>query len=140
MRAAAMGAILCAMAGTRLLMVKNDAVVARVVTVLLERWGYEVETVRGVAAALAAVGRKLPAVIVTDVGLLGLDDDGLHVARALKADPATREVPIIAIQAGDDTVEQGALAAGCDAFVGRPLDTHRLLKLLRFLAPASSGK
>jgi CheY-like chemotaxis protein len=122
------------MALVPILLVENDAVVARVLTVLLERWQYAVAVARDAGEALSEVQKKMPAAIVTDVSLPGLD--GLQLVRALKADAATRPVPIIAIHCGVPEQEQSAFAAGCAGSVGKPLDTHRLFALLRVLAPA----
>jgi CheY-like chemotaxis protein len=122
------------MARARILFVENDAVAARVVAVLLETWGYAVETARDACEARAALSRGLPAAVVTDVEPPALD--GLQLTRFLKSDPATRAVPIIGIHAVDKAAEQAALAAGCIGCVGKPLNTNRLLALLRVLAPA----
>jgi len=123
------------MARARILLVQNDPVAARVVAVLFETWGYEVETARNASEARAALSKGLPAAIVTDVEPPALD--GLQLTRFLKSDPATRAVPIIGIHAVDRAAEKAALEAGCIGCVGKPLDAHRLLALLRVLVPAS---
>jgi CheY-like chemotaxis protein len=122
------------MARARILFVENAAVAARDVSVLLETWGYEVETARNASEARRALSKGLPAAIVTDVEPPALD--GLQLTRFLKSNPATRAVPIIGIHAVDHAAEQAALAAGCIGCVGKPLAPHRLLALLRVLAPA----
>jgi CheY-like chemotaxis protein len=109
--------------------------IARVLSVLLKNWGYVVETAMDAGEARVAVSRGLPKAIITDVEPPELD--GLQLTRVFKSDPATRGVPIIGIHAADGAAEQAALAAGCIGCVGKPLDTHRLLALLRVLAPAS---
>lgn len=77
-------------------------------------------------AGREAARRMTPDVILMDIGLP--DIDGLEVARRLKADAHTCGIPIIAVTAyamsGDG---EKALAAGCDAFVTRPVDFARLL-------------
>jgi two-component system cell cycle response regulator DivK len=121
------------MAGARILVVESDGVLARVLTVLLQHWRFDVELARDSGEALSALGKALPAAIVTDVALSGLD--GLQLTRALKLDPVTRAVPVIAIHAENAAQEQEAIAAGCAGCIGKPLDTHRLLALLRIVAP-----
>ncbi len=58
-----------------------------------------------------------------DISLPGLD--GLAATRALKADPATRHLTIVALTAhameGD---EAAALRAGCDGYLSKPIDTR----------------
>jgi len=57
--------------------------------------------------------------------------DGLTLARKLRADPATRDLVIVAVTAqamrGD---REAALAAGCDGFITKPIDTRALPKTI----------
>lgn len=87
---------------------------------MLERAGYEVEAVRSGEAALAAIAEHRPQLVLMDVQLPGRD--GLELTRDLKAEPATAEIPIVALTAhamrGDD---EQALAAG---YISKPIDTR----------------
>jgi CheY-like chemotaxis protein len=60
-----------------------------------------------------------------DLQLPGID--GLELTRRLKADPATHDIIIVAVTAyamkGD---HEKALAAGCDEYVTKPIDTRKL--------------
>jgi CheY-like chemotaxis protein len=117
----------------RILIAESDVVLARFLAVFFSHWGYETETVADGVDALVSVGRSPPAAVVTDLDLPDLD--GLQFAAALKANLATRAIPIIAINAGDESELRAALAAGCAACLGKPLDTSQLLALLRAVAP-----
>jgi CheY-like chemotaxis protein len=69
-----------------------------------------------------------------DIQLPGVD--GLTLTRQLKSDPQTKDISIIAATAyamkGD---EERALAAGCDGYVTKPIDTRQLpVDIARFLA------
>jgi two-component system, cell cycle response regulator DivK len=97
-----------------------------------------VETLVGARAVVAADGlavlewveRERPRMILLDLMLPRLD--GLQVARQLKADPATRGIPIVAVSAmarPDD--REAALAAGCDEFVRKPFELDDLEALIR---------
>ena len=97
-----------------------------------------VETLVGVRAAvagdglavLASVERERPRMILLDLMLPGLD--GFQVTRQLKADPATRGIPIVAVSAmarPDD--REAALAAGCDDFVRKPFELDDLEAVIR---------
>ena len=62
------------------------------------------------------------------------DMDGLAVCRALRADPVTRDIPVILFSATADRAHRlGALAAGADDFMTKPLDEAYLLGRIRSL-------
>jgi two-component system cell cycle response regulator DivK len=69
-----------------------------------------------------------------DIQLPGLD--GYEATRRIKADPALRSIPIIAVTSyalsGDD---RKALAAGCDAYVTKPFSPRALLAKIRAFLP-----
>jgi CheY-like chemotaxis protein len=79
--------------------------------------------VRSGEAALAAIAEHRPQLVLMDVQLPGRD--GLELTRDLKAQPATAEIPIVALTAhamrGDD---EEALAAGCAGYISKPIDTR----------------
>jgi CheY-like chemotaxis protein len=58
--------------------------------------------------------------------------DGLEATRRIKADPQTRDIPVVALTSsamkGD---KEAILAAGCDAYMSKPIDIHRLLDLIK---------
>jgi len=77
-----------------------------------------------------------PRLILMDIQLP--DMDGLELTRRLKADPATAAIPIVAVTAyamkGD---EEKMLAAGCAAYVSKPIDTRTLGGLVSRLLGAA---
>ncbi|MGH6913061.1 MAG: response regulator [Geminicoccales bacterium] len=81
---------------------------------------------------LALIAAERPDLVLMDLNLP--DIDGWEVTRRLKADPATADIPIIALTAhamsGD---REKALAAGCDEFDTKPVDFDRLLRKMRVL-------
>jgi CheY-like chemotaxis protein len=92
----------------------------------LQRRGYEMLTAVDGERGLVLARSGAPALVLMDMSLPGID--GWEATRQLKADPATRDVPIIALtahaMAGD---REQALAAGCDDFDTKPIDLDRLL-------------
>ena len=88
--------------------------------------GYQVHTAADAEHALRLLETLSPAVILMDLQLPGMD--GLTLTRQLKADPARRHIAIVAVTAyamkGD---EAKALAAGCDAYISKPIDRALLL-------------
>ena len=107
------------------LVVDDNATNLKLVAYLVRANGYEVHTAGHADAALAAVAEHRPQLILMDLQLPGVD--GLELTRRLKADPATRDIVIIAVTAyamkGD---QDRARAAGCDDYVTKPIDTRAL--------------
>ena len=98
--------------------------------------GYQVLTASDSAAGLALAREKRPDVIVLDLGLPVMD--GWQVARHLRADPATRDLCVIALT-GHATGEarQRALDAGVDSYLVKPCNPDDLLAEIDRLRPAS---
>lgn len=70
-------------------------------------------------AALALARAERPDLMILDLMLPGLG--GIEVLRELRADAATKAMPVLAVSAWS-YVEREALEAGADAFVGKPFD------------------
>ena len=96
---------------------------------LLELSGYRVsEAVNGVEAVKAAE-RETPNVILMDLSLPIVD--GLTATRRIRQLPDLGEVPIIAVSAHDTAdFHAEALAAGCDAYITKPIDYTELEDLI----------
>ena len=90
-------------------------------TFLLEKQGYEVVSAVDGAQGVEWAERRTPGIILLDIQLPGMD--GYAVARALRRNPALRDVPIVAVtsyaMAGD---REKALAAGCTGYMEKPID------------------
>ena len=128
------------MAGEPILIVDDNPLNLKVVRVLLTVEGYDVRTALNADEALAVLRTFHPRLILMDLQLPGMD--GLALTRHLKADPATRDIRVVALTAnamkGDD---QKALAAGCDGYIPKPIDTHTLPdELSAYLAGAPGGR
>jgi CheY-like chemotaxis protein len=85
---------------------------------------------QGVAMATA----ERPDLILMDLTLP--DIDGEEATRRIKADPATRGIPVIALTANAMTGDrERAMAAGCDDFDTKPVEMARLLEKIAALKP-----
>jgi two-component system response regulator MprA len=118
------------MSGVAILLVDDDASIRRMLERTLAAEGYEVAAVADGGAALAAVERSMPDVLVLDVAMPGLD--GLAVTRRLRAKGLG--VPILLLTARDALEERVAgLDAGADDYVVKPFEEliARLRALLR---------
>ena len=111
---------------------------------MLQLWfdvlgGYEILSARDGAAGIAMAEAERPDLILMDLNLPQID--GWEAPRRLKADPATCDIPIIALSAhamaGD---REKALATGCDDFDTKPIEFDRLLaKVEQALATKDRG-
>ena len=109
----------------RVLIVDDNPTNLKLVAYLVRANGYDVDTAGDATAAQAAISAHKPSLILMDLQLPGVD--GLELTRRLKGDPTTSDIKIIAVTAyamkGD---EEKALAAGCDDYVTKPIDTRAL--------------
>jgi two-component system, cell cycle response regulator DivK len=111
----------------RILLVEDNETIRRAFAILLEESGYEVLQAGSGAEAIALSGRLLPDLVLMDLGLPDLH--GLEVTRALKADPATSGIAIVAITGRAlETDREACLAAGCSGYLAKPIDTRQLLE------------
>ena len=96
----------------------------------LTHLGFDVVVVEDAERGLALVHERRPHVIMMDVGLPGMD--GNAATRLLKDDPRTREIPVVVLTAhAQREDEERAVAAGCDAFLTKPLEPRALGAELR---------
>lgn len=104
----------------RVLIAEDDPNSRWVLSALVRRMGFDCRAVSNGREALELVPAFRPRVILMDLMMPELD--GLEATRRLKADPWTRGIPILALT-GDVTSrnEAAAQAAGCDAFVPKPI-------------------
>ncbi|MGH9443492.1 MAG: response regulator [Thermoanaerobaculia bacterium] len=113
------------MAGEIILIVDDNPANLKLARVLLSTEGYVVRTAADAEEALEQLRVSHPRLILMDIQLPGMD--GLELTRRLKADPSTSGIAILALTSyamkGD---EERALAAGCDGYVAKPIDTRGL--------------
>ena len=110
----------------RILVVEDNADNMLLTVMLLQSVGHEVLTAVDAEAGLTLARQERPDLILMDVQLPGMD--GLAATALLKADLATRAIPVIALTAlamkGD---EERILAAGCDGYIAKPMRMHEFL-------------
>jgi len=119
-------------APVRVVYVEDDEDNVYMLTRRLARRGFELVVAGDGASAIETVRRDRPALVLMDMNLPAMD--GWEAARRLKADPATRDIPVIGLSShamvGD---RESALAAGCDDYDTKPVDIDRLLGKMRGL-------
>jgi two-component system, cell cycle response regulator DivK len=113
------------MTSGEILIVDDNPVNLKLIRVLLLTEGYTVRTAADAEEALAMLKSFSPSLILMDVQLPGMD--GLELTRRLKANPATRDIIVVALTAyamkGD--AEKAAMA-GADGYLSKPVDTRTL--------------
>lgn len=115
---------------TSVLVVEDNKANMKLATLLLSHEGYEVLQADNAAEGLVLARERQPALILMDIQLPGMD--GLEATRIIKADPATRDIKVIALtafaMAGD---EARIRAAGCDGYMAKPIDYRQFLVEVR---------
>ncbi len=102
----------------------------------LKKRGYDVEIAVDGAEGLEKAKAVSPDLILMDMSLPVID--GWEATRRLKADDATKSVPVVALTAhAMSTDREKALAAGCDASETKPVELPRLLETMQKLLGAS---
>jgi CheY-like chemotaxis protein len=110
----------------KLLLVEDNPENRDMLSRRLIRKGYELWYAGDGAEAVTLTQQHLPDLVLMDLSLPIID--GWEATRRLKADPATKDIPVIALTAhamsGD---REKALAAGCNDYDTKPVDLVRLL-------------
>jgi len=127
------------MSGEPILIVDDNSTNMKLVRILLASEGYDVRTAADAEEALNVLKEFYPRLILMDVQLPGID--GLELTRRLKSDPATRDITILGLTAyamkGD---KERIIAAGCDGYVPKPIDTRTLPELVAGYLQPMEGK
>ena len=100
----------------------------------LTRAGFTVVVATNGAKGVAMATSEQPDLILMDLTLP--DIDGEEATRRLKADPATKHIPVLALTANAMSADRDrAIAAGCDDFDTKPVELPRLLEKINALKP-----
>jgi two-component system alkaline phosphatase synthesis response regulator PhoP len=118
------------MAKEKLLVVDDEEDILELIKFNLEREGYQVSCAATGEAALDLAKSEIPDLIVLDLMLPGID--GLEVARQLKKEPETREIPIVMLTAkGEEADIVTGLELGADDYITKPFSPRVLVARVR---------
>lgn len=123
------------MSSKLILHVEDNEYNRKIIRDLLSKNSYDIVEAHNGEAALDALARQRPDLVLMDVQLPKLS--GLEATRRIRADPLLAQIPVIAITSfalsGDDWM---AIEAGCNAYIAKPFRPRDLLEMIRrFIGP-----
>ena len=117
----------------KVLVIEDDPTHLKLMGAVLKISGHTVEEQTVAEGAMDVIAADKPDVILLDLRLPGMD--GLALVRKIKANAGTRQIPVVAMTAYPELYQREALlAAGCEAFIVKPIDTRELPKKLEKIA------
>jgi two-component system alkaline phosphatase synthesis response regulator PhoP len=116
----------------RILVVDDEIYIVHILDFSLGMEGYEVLTALDGEQALERVRNDKPDLIVLDIMMPKLD--GYEVCRTIKADPETRNIPVILLSAKGRNVDQKmGFDVGADDYITRPFSPRKLVERINSL-------
>ena len=128
------------MTGKRILLIEDEPNITEALRFILSREGFGVDVHADGASALAAVHARRPDMVILDVMLP--NRSGYEILRDLRADPATRALPVLVLTArGQKKEREQARQGGASGFMTKPFSNAEVLATVRaLLAPGGSGE
>ncbi len=115
------------MKSQQILVIEDQALNRKVVRIVLQSNGYEVIEASDAEEALDHLKTEIPALILMDIALPGQSGEAL--TRQIKANPAWKNIPVIALTAAAMTGDRERfLKAGCDDYLSKPIDIQILVE------------
>ena len=127
------------MSGYTVLIVEDNEKNMKLMRDLIRVHGHQTLEAGDGVAALDVAENQHPDLILMDIQLPLMD--GYEATRQLKAREGTRDIPVIAVTSFAMTgEEQKAHEAGCDAYLSKPIDIHKLLETVRRFLPEKESE
>jgi two-component system cell cycle response regulator DivK len=121
----------------KILIVEDHPDVRRVLSLSLRHLGYEILETNNGASGIALTLSEIPDLVLVDLSLP--DVSGLEIAKGIKQNPRTAEIPLIALSGHSEReIAPKALEAGMAAYLMKPIDTQKLVEVIEKLTQRSS--
>ncbi len=121
-----------------ILIVDDDPNIVLALRFLMEKAGYQVRVAADGEAAIAAVGKYRPDIVLLDVMLPRRN--GIDVCAAIRAAPATAGTRIIMLSAkGMERERNRGMQAGADEYITKPFSTRDVMERVRLLLEPIRG-
>lgn len=122
----------------KILIVEDNPKILRLFTKILGDIGYEINGVQDAYEALFYLSINTVDLILTDLILPGMS--GIELVTTLRSHPSTEKTVILAITGlSDSTNQEKAMAAGCTAFIVKPIRMRRLVETVKSYMPLQEG-
>ena len=118
----------------KILIVEDHPDIRRLLTLSLRRQGYEILETNTGSSAVTLVTTEKPDLVLLDLSLPDLS--GLEIARTIKQNPETTQIPLVALSGySEREIESKALEAGMAEYLLKPTETKRLVEVIEKLTP-----
>jgi len=118
------------MAGELILIVEDNANNRMLARDILQSRGYQTAEAETAEEGLRLAAATPPALILMDIQLPGMN--GIDALERLRAEPATRHIPVMAVTASAMTHDrQKIMAAGFDAYQSKPINVREFVEAVR---------
>ncbi|HVO28135.1 MAG TPA: response regulator [Candidatus Margulisiibacteriota bacterium] len=111
----------------KILIVEDDPDIMRVLQHTLKMAGFQVVLAYGGEDAIRKVALQKPDLVLTDLSMPKVS--GVEVIEAIKTDPDTQHIPVVAVTAHVwDGIAQAAGNVGCDGYVSKPFTAKQIVQ------------
>ncbi|MET0282794.1 MAG: response regulator [Steroidobacteraceae bacterium] len=123
----------------KILVIEDHSTQLKLAYLVLRAAGHVVSGASAAEQAFDSIKADRPQLILLDLGLP--DMDGLELVRRLRADPETCDLQIVAVTSFPERYPRAAaLAAGCNAYILKPIDTRGISGQLAAVLAASDAR
>ena len=112
----------------RILVAEDDKAIIEVVKIILESEGYEILMADQGTHIYKTLEEHKPDMVLLDIWLFG--EDGSEIAKKIKANTKTKDIPLIIMSANNET-EKITKTAGADGFLLKPFNIDDLLDIVK---------